>query len=417
MTMNLEPEGFGAFRNPWRQLTPGEVASLYEYAACNAALTAAVNAGGQLINGAYVNHFSCSGYSFMLQRQPALRQTYWYVYNHPGPIVFEQKRPEVVQTTTQPYRGGIPVWGSQMSTLPSYGPGLLGVPSLMTQMHSGYRHHRRIGALPDDLTAFDGTISAADFYLANSEWQNAVMAYQAAGNTGATTIGPEIDASTGGSSQPLTQQAWAINGNLAAVNSTSSASQSDAISAQGFARQMQNIYHSILNNIAQGGGGGGTGPVQPSQALVAASNALVSYLQTNGCSQSSISQVVAFQTQYNAEGSQQLPTDGKYGALTQGALQRVMTASGGGTAPQNCFQSGGGSGGGGGGGTPPTTVTPIQAGVFPWGTAALITSAVVAAGYIAYESKHGKHLMRHAGHHARRLHHGLKHRLLRRRHA
>src|SRR4029077_5897538 len=166
----------------------------------------------------------------------------------------------------------------------------------MRSVYSG--EYRRTRALPDDMTAFDNTIGAADTYLANGEWANAVQAYQAAGGTGAVTIGPEGDAATGGVSAPLTQQAWAINGNLAAVNSTSSATQSDAISAQGFARQMQNIYHTALNNAAQGGGGGGT-QQQPSAALVSASNALISYLQTNGCSQSSLSIVTAFQTQYN----------------------------------------------------------------------------------------------------------------------
>src|SRR4029077_13643786 len=189
----------------------------------------------------------------------------------------------------------------------------------MRSVYSG--EYRRTRALPDDMTAFDNTIGAADTYLGAGEWSNAVQAYQAAGGTGAVTIGPEVDAATGGVSAPLTQQAWAINGNLAAVNSSSSASQSDALSAQGFARQMQNIYHTALNNAAQGGGGGGGGgggAIQPSSALVSASNALVSYLQTNGCSQSSISQVVAFQTQYNAEGNQQLTADGKYGPLTQG---------------------------------------------------------------------------------------------------
>src|SRR4029077_13358805 len=162
----------------------------------------------------------------------------------------------------------------------------------MRSVYSG--EYRRTRALPDDMTAFDNTIGAADTYLGAGEWSNAVQAYQAAGGTGAVTIGPEVDAATGGVSAPLTQQAWAINGNLAAVNSSSSASQSDALSAQGFARQMQNIYHTALNNAAQGGGGGGTGPTQPSQALVSAASTLVSYLQTNGCSQSSISQVIAF---------------------------------------------------------------------------------------------------------------------------
>jgi hypothetical protein len=226
--------------------------------------------------------------------------------------------------------------------------------NLMTQMHSGYRHHRRIGALPDDLNAFDGSIVAGDTYLSGGDTAGAITAYQAAGNTGAVTIGPEIDASTGGSSQPLTQQAWNLNGQLAAI--TPSTSFTDAQNAQSIVKQMQNLYHTAIRQ--------GSTPSPPPPNLP------------------------------------------------------PPPAPGGGGG-----SGGGGGGGGGGSGTvvlPPTTITPstpIQAGVFPWGTAALITSAVVAAGYIAYESKHGKHLMRHAGHHARRLHHGLKHRLLRRRHA
>jgi len=63
--------------------------------------------------------------------------------------------------------------------------------------------------------------------------------------------------------------------------------------------------------------------------------AVVAYFQSNACTQSSIPAVVDFQNAWNAENpDDQLVVDGKYGPLTQGALQNVMGAT---PVPANCF--------------------------------------------------------------------------------
>lgn len=67
-------------------------------------------------------------------------------------------------------------------------------------------------------------VAAGDaYYLADStafrlDFTDATQAYQAAGQAGASSVGPEID-SAGASSttSPLTQQAWNINAQLAAM--------------------------------------------------------------------------------------------------------------------------------------------------------------------------------------------------------
>lgn len=194
-----------------------------------------------------------------------------------------------------------------------------------------------LGDAAGDLSAFNLSVGAGDTYLNAGEYDNAVTAYQAAGQSGVTTIGPEIDVQTGGASKPLTQQAWAINGNLASVTS-SGASASDAQNAQGFARQMQNLYNQAIALPAAGGGGS----ITPSTGLVAAAQAVVNRINSGGCSQNAIAEVSAFQTAYNAEGSVALSVDGKYGPDTQAAVQRVLDVSSGGTAPANCFPGGGG---------------------------------------------------------------------------
>ena len=67
-----------------------------------------------------------------------------------------------------------------------------------------------------DLTAMILTVQAGDAYLKAAEYANAISAYQAAGNAGATVVGPDIDlAGAPNITQPITQQAWALNGRLA----------------------------------------------------------------------------------------------------------------------------------------------------------------------------------------------------------
>lgn len=97
-----------------------------------------------------------------------------------------------------------------------------------------------------DLTAMQTTVTAGDTYLQAAEYTNAVQAYQAAGNAGATVVGPEIDLSGApNTTQPITQQAWTTNAALAAVNSSTS-TQADATLAQGYAKQMVTLYQQAI---------------------------------------------------------------------------------------------------------------------------------------------------------------------------
>lgn len=67
-----------------------------------------------------------------------------------------------------------------------------------------------------DLNVMVATIQAGDSALKSGQYAYAVQVYQAAGNVGATIVGPDID--LGGApntTQPITQQAWLLNGRLA----------------------------------------------------------------------------------------------------------------------------------------------------------------------------------------------------------
>ena len=234
-----------------------------------------------------------------------------------------------------------------------------------------------------DLQSLAAVIASGDQSLAAGQYATAVVFYQAAGASGANVVGPEIDGQTGGASKPLTQQAWAINGNLAAVNNVDgSATQADAESAQGFVRQMQNLYTQALAMPAAPSNA-------PSQALLTAAGALVDWLAANGCTQGSIPACATFQAQYNQEGQVNLVVDGKYGAQTQAALGRVLAINGAGTAPPNCF----------GGSTPtptkPQSIPPLVitgSGKTNWTPWIIGGAAVGGAGVIgyAYWRKHHK---------------------------
>ena len=87
---------------------------------------------------------------------------------------------------------------------------------------------------------------------------SAVQAYQAAGQAGATQVGPEIDAAGNpGVTQKYTQQAWTLNAALAAVNATDTATASDAALAAQYAKQMYALYQQAI------GIGGGTAGEMP----------------------------------------------------------------------------------------------------------------------------------------------------------
>jgi hypothetical protein len=80
--------------------------------------------------------------------------------------------------------------------------------------------------------------------------------------------------------------------------------------------------------------------------LQAAASALMDYLQTNGCTQNSFAECMAFQAAANAAGfTPPIKVDGKYGPCTQVALQAVIDAGWDATgnsgpsqsAPTSCF--------------------------------------------------------------------------------
>jgi hypothetical protein len=108
-----------------------------------------------------------------------------------------------------------------------------------------------------DLAAFETTLGAGLIYLRGGEYNSAVDAYKAAGNAGATIIGPEIDGLGAPTvSQPYTQAAWTLNGQLAAINSTSStgiaATAVDANSAATIAGNMDGQYKAALGAALAG---------------------------------------------------------------------------------------------------------------------------------------------------------------------
>ena len=167
-------------------------------------------------------------------------------------------------------------------------------------------------------------IQAGDTYLGAGDVAGALTAYQAAGQTAATTLGPEINSAEGGAAtvtKPFTDFAWGLNGQLAAAT--------DATAAQGLAHEMLVTYQDAistglasLNTPAPSGG--------PSQALLDAANRLKAYLDTNGVpSRHTSLQVVSdFQSAYIADGNTlKYGVDGKYGPVTAAALARVLGAA------------------------------------------------------------------------------------------
>jgi hypothetical protein len=68
-------------------------------------------------------------------------------------------------------------------------------------------------------------VGAGDAYYTENlatfdeDYSDAVLAYQAAGQAGATSLGPEIDSAGAPTvTKPLTKQAWTINGQLQAIS-------------------------------------------------------------------------------------------------------------------------------------------------------------------------------------------------------
>lgn len=172
-------------------------------------------------------------------------------------------------------------WGTHEAEFIGVGSARLGVGAVRrraTQEEMGLRwdvfNKRWIGAA-SDVTALPAdpytkaqtnlanqvaaVVAAGDAYLAAQppEYSAAVSAYQAAGNAGATSVGPEIDlAGRPAATQPLTQQAWLLNRGLAAMT-PATADAAYAQSAQSTVKNMVLLYNQAIDagrkSIASGG--------------------------------------------------------------------------------------------------------------------------------------------------------------------
>lgn len=94
-------------------------------------------------------------------------------------------------------------------------------------------------ASTDLANQFTVVVAAGDTYMNASppEFAAALSAYQAAGQAGVSNVGPEIDLSGASAvTQTYTQQAWALNKQLAALTVD------DIASAQNVARKMGDLY-------------------------------------------------------------------------------------------------------------------------------------------------------------------------------
>jgi hypothetical protein len=250
-----------------------------------------------------------------------------------------------------------------------------------------------LGDAAADLSTFDSQVAAADSALSAGQFGQAVSMYQAAGQLGATTIGPELDTQTGGASQPVTQQAWGINTQLATIPSDlSTAGQGDAQNAQGLVRQMRALYaqaSSIAPTPAPS-----PAPAAPTTSAAAAGATMGAWLAAHGCTRAYVPAVHAFEVAYNASGLGPLiSVDGQYGASCQAAYQLVLDATGGGQAPPNCFT---GMPAPVPGVTPPkptttptTTTTSTQAGMGAGGVVAIVAGAAAVVGVLAWAAATG----------------------------
>lgn len=100
-----------------------------------------------------------------------------------------------------------------------------------------------------DVAAFNADITAGDKSLAANAYGAAVSAYQRAGNTGATVVGPSIDTASNGASMSQTHAAWLLNGTLAGVNNGPTAGATDAAQAKTLIGQMLAQYRAAIAAI------------------------------------------------------------------------------------------------------------------------------------------------------------------------
>jgi hypothetical protein len=257
-----------------------------------------------------------------------------------------------------------------------------------------------LGDASGDLSTFDSQVSAADSATAAGQFGQAVGMYQAAGQLGATGIGPELDTQTGGASQPLTQQAWGINTTLATIpNDLTTAGAADAQNAQGLVRQMRALYAQAQALPTAGGGAPATPPPSSGSGSVAAASAagdaLGAYLAAHGCTQAPFAAARAFQVAYNASRlGPAISVDGKYGGDAQAAWQLVLDFQGqGGQATANCFTGTAAPVPGLNPVTPPGGTTKpassTQAGMGTGGVVALVVGSAVVVGTLAWAAATG----------------------------
>jgi len=99
-----------------------------------------------------------------------------------------------------------------------------------------------------DLQASVGAqVAAGNAAWTSANYPAAVLAYQSAGQQGAATIGPEIDAAGyPQATQKYTQQAWNLNGTLATIDSAT-ATQTDALEAQTLAQKIMQLYTQAIS--------------------------------------------------------------------------------------------------------------------------------------------------------------------------
>jgi hypothetical protein len=237
-------------------------------------------------------------------------------------------------------------------------------------------------------------IQAGDTYLGAGDLPAALSAYKAAGQTAATTSGPQINSAEGGAAtvtKPFTDFAWGLNGQLAAAT--------DATAAQGLAHEMLVTYQDAIEN-AQQALANPTPTGGPSQALLDAARALKAWMDANGVPSSKVqvTEVGNFQSAYLADGNPlKYGADKKYGPVTAAALASVL---GGAPAPKP-------SPPGPGPGPKPGPVTPVapsssSSSSGDYTVPILVGAGVLAASIVALAvyKKRGGFRKRHAHAHA-----------------
>jgi hypothetical protein len=119
-----------------------------------------------------------------------------------------------------------------------------------------------------DLGTMIATIQAGDLAVQSGQYAYAIQVYKAAGNVGATIVGPDIDlAGAPNTTQPITQQAWVLNGQLAALPTTNTAAAAAAASAA--VRQMVAYYQQAIVAAETQGNAPSPGPTTGSNAVIA----------------------------------------------------------------------------------------------------------------------------------------------------